>query len=84
MATKLICDGCGRDIPKWQPGSGVKLGEGDGLTRKALLKLGNNEVPWDLCAACFERAANALAEVLPHTPRAEWNRALGLEPWPKG
>jgi hypothetical protein len=84
MATKLVCDGCGRDIPKWQPGSSVKLGDTDGLKRTAQLRLGNNEVQWDLCAACFERAASALAEVLPCVPRAEWNRALGLEPRPKG
>jgi hypothetical protein len=78
MATKLICDGCGHEIPKYNP---AKPTIGDGLVRSAALHLGNNTVQWDLCDPCLERAASALAEALPHSPRSEWNHVV--RPTPK-
>lgn len=81
MATKLICDGCGHEIPKRPLDAPVKALEG--LRRSAQLEIGGNCVQWDLCAPCLERAAGALAEVLPHSPRKEWNHILGLGPRPE-
>ena len=83
MATKLICDGCGHEILKVSEGKRTKIGEdGDGLPRSASLELNSAMVQWDLCFACLKRAAHALAEALPHSPRKEWDHVLGLSPRP--
>lgn len=68
MSTKTICDGCGTEIKHWKPGSPTT----DGLKRALTIQTGNNRMDWDLCDGCQGRVADALVELLPHTPRDAW------------
>lgn len=76
MATKIICDGCGNEIPEWRPQAGVEKPAGDGLARTLRIGTGTNYQQWDLCDPCQGRVANALVELLPKTPRENWFDAI--------
>jgi hypothetical protein len=72
MSTKLMCDGCGHEITKFNPAKPI----GDGFWRSVELRFGLDTVKWDLCDPCFERATSALAEALPARPREEWDHLV--------
>ena len=76
MSTKTLCDGCGNEIPEWRPQAHVEKPTGDGLARTLRLSTGNGSQQWDLCDPCQGKIANALAELLPSTPRESWWDAI--------
>lgn len=73
MSTKTICDGCGNEIKPWNP---QDPNESDRFHRELRLRTGTHVVAWDLCNPCQGRVADAIAEALPHTPRAAWIDAV--------
>jgi hypothetical protein len=71
MSTKLICDGCGHDLPvEARPDGSFEV------PRAILQAAVRGEVSWDLCSPCFERVKEAIASVTPHSPRKEWDDVL--------
>ncbi len=71
-STKTTCDGCGDEIKPWN----ALDPSADGLERALKISTGNNYQRWDLCDACQGRVANAIIDLLPHTPPENWIHAI--------
>lgn len=65
MSTRIVCDGCKKEIPTWDAAKPAPANlDGDGVTRRLQIQIGNAWLSADLCVECVDAAARSLPGVL--------------------